>query len=677
MPSLILKADHRAEGPVTIGDPSVPEGNTLTLWGDRPRPLVVRDPGVPLLQYRGQLGALDPLAVWRSQPSVRKVVGFVARNVAALPWKVYRRDGDTDRVRMAGSPAERALRNPQRHRSGFQVMRDVVTDACLYDAWCIAYLRLPGDAAERLYRISPRLLRIIPGPLGTIEQVGIIDRSTPGAVLDITDLPIAIGAGWADTGAAGVSPMTTLQAILTEQANAVDWRNRKWVTSPKTAGLLKRPAASVAGKWEPRQREAFLNTWRGWREGTADGTPILEDGMEYEQLDGLKPVDAADIAGRQLTDAEVAAAFYVAPELVGARATTFANVAAFREMLFGPALGPYISDLEQAVNGELLTALDDTTDLYAELDREAGMAGSFAEQVSYLQTATGGPFLTRAEARAKLNLPYIEGSDELITPLNVTAGGQASPTDSGSQNVKPGSETVAPAPSDGKALPAGRSVRKVAKASGPTAAARDELRDVVADLFRRMAVDIDGPIADPLTFHLVWDAITAKALESHLAGSADRAARKVLRDLGTADDAWAASVMAAYLKAMADTHGGRMVAHVIEAAGAEWAPDPAKPDDGPSHNGLVAALAIAAGALSATALADASGFGAHDAAHASGASEKTWETGPNPRPSHADIDGETVAFDDTFSVGVLWPGDSRGLPEETAGCNCGVSFLLP
>jgi hypothetical protein len=42
--------------------------------------------------------------------------------------------------------------------------------------------------------------------------------------------------------------------------------------------------------------------------------------------------------------------------------------------------------------------------------------------------------MTRAEARARLNLPHLEGTDELIVPLNVLEGGQASPTDSGSQN---------------------------------------------------------------------------------------------------------------------------------------------------------------------------------------------------------------------------------------------------
>jgi hypothetical protein len=39
----------------------------------------------------------------------------------------------------------------------------------------------------------------------------------------------------------------------------------------------------------------------------------------------------------------------------------------------------------------------------------------------------GAPWLTRNEARARQNLPHIDGADELIVPLNVIEGGQSSP----------------------------------------------------------------------------------------------------------------------------------------------------------------------------------------------------------------------------------------------------------
>ena len=84
----------------------------------------------------------------------------------------------------------------------------------------------------------------------------------------------------------------------------------------------------------------------------------------------------------------------------------------------------------------MVPSVDSTDGIYAEIDREAAMNGSFAEQATYLQTAVGGPFMSRAEARGRVNLPHVDGTDELIVPLNVTEGGQASPTDSGSQNRK-------------------------------------------------------------------------------------------------------------------------------------------------------------------------------------------------------------------------------------------------
>jgi HK97 family phage portal protein len=156
--------------------------------------------------------------------------------------------------------------------------------------------------------------------------------------------------------------------------------------------------------------------------------------MEYETLEGIKPIDAKDIEGRQLTDAEVASAFHIPPELVGAREGNFSNIAAFRQMLFGPTLGPLFTEIQQAVNIGLVPSLDASKDLYVEMDRDSAINGSFLEQAKLLSTLVGGPVMTRAEGRAKLNLPFIDGTDELIVPMNVTEGGQASPQDSGEQN---------------------------------------------------------------------------------------------------------------------------------------------------------------------------------------------------------------------------------------------------
>jgi phage portal protein BeeE len=407
---------------------------TQTTWG---LPWVSRDPGIPLHEYTPGVIA-DPLTLWKSQPALRKVVTFAARQIGSIPWHAYQRVSDTDRRRVQSSPAETKLNRPARFVSGYKLWTDVAVDALIYDLFCV--LNLDGTPV----RIPPRLLELKSDFLGQVIKV--ILRTPPGEDdVDLTDAPLALSFGWHPNGGSGVSPMHTLSQILEENRRAVEWRSAQWVNSPKMSGLLKRPAD--APRWSDDRKDRFLQSWRTWRDSPqAGGTPLLEDGMDYQTLEGVNPKDAQDIEGRQLTDAEVASAFHIPPELVGAREGNFSNISAFRQMLFGPTLGPLFTEIEQAVNAGLLKSLDASRNLYVEQDREAAINGSFLEQARLLSTMIGGPFMTRAEGRAKLNLPYIEGTDELITPLNVTEGGQASPQDSGDQNITDDGEETPPTP---------------------------------------------------------------------------------------------------------------------------------------------------------------------------------------------------------------------------------------
>lgn len=396
--------------------------------------ITVRDPGIPLRNYSPSQA--DPLTLWKTQPSLRKVVSYAARQVASIPWHGYRRVSDTDRQRDARGRAEKLLNAPAKRITGFKLWRDIAIDAMIYDLFCVMYLQGSNGTSDTLLRIPPSLLTIKSDFLGQVTQIIL---ATPAGTpdVDLTDAPLAISWGWHPTSAGGVSPMQTLAQILEENRRSVEWRNSQWQNSPKIGGILTRPVE--ASKWDERKRERFLESWRTWRDTPrAGGTPILEDGMTYDKLDGLNPKDSKDIEGRQLTDAEVASAFFIPPELVGARAGNFSNMNAFRQMLFGPTLGPLFTELQQAVNQGLMESLDAADGAYVEMDRDAAINGSFLEQARLLSTLVGGPVMTRAEGRAKLNLPYIDGSEELIVPMNVTEGGQASPQDSGSQNLKDG-----------------------------------------------------------------------------------------------------------------------------------------------------------------------------------------------------------------------------------------------
>lgn len=422
------------EDQVTIGN-FWGQQPTRTTWTD---PIPLADPGIPLHQY--DPGLIDPLTIWKSQPAVRRVVGYAARQFASVSWHAYKRVSDTDRHRMQKSEAERKLRQPSKYRSGYNMMETLMVDRLMYDRWCLLYMPASrgGRNPARLLRVPPRLLDIQSNWLGEVTGIYILNPTAGEPDIDITDAPMAISWGWHSQNAGGVSMMTTLREILQESRRSVEWRTRQWETSPKMAGILRHPGHYK----DATTRDRFLESWRDWRDRPAGaaGTPLLEDGMEYQELKGITARDAEEVAGRKLTDEEVATAIGFPPELLGIREGTFSNLLALRQMLFGPVLGPYFTEFQGAINGPLVQALDATPKLYIEADRETAMAGSFLEQAQTLSTLVGGPIMTTAEGRARLNLKELPGTDKLIVPLNVTQGGQASPRDSGSQNRKPDAE---------------------------------------------------------------------------------------------------------------------------------------------------------------------------------------------------------------------------------------------
>lgn len=388
------------------------KGNTLDTWGDQLR---VVDPGVPVSSL-GVEFKNSPMAVWKSQPSLRKVIGFAARNIASVPMHVYQRIGDNERARDATGAAETLLKHPAKFVTGAKLMHDLVVDWMLYDRWLVVLID------GQLRRIPARLIDVKADFLGGVTALRV---RTPKGLVDVTDAVAAFDAGWGDDTAAGVSPMQTLSEVLEEQRRAVKWRSEQWDQQARVTGVL-----MAKNTLPDHVYDRLIQTWAAYRQSKAGGNPILENDVKFEKIDPSRPVDAQDLEGRKLTDADVASFYHIPPELVGARQGTFSNIAAFRQMLFGPTLGPILSRIETAFNAGIIPYLAPAGS-YAEFNRESALAGSFAEQAAYLQKAVGGPYMTRAEARAIQNLPKLdqEGVDQLIVPMNVTEGGQASPAD--------------------------------------------------------------------------------------------------------------------------------------------------------------------------------------------------------------------------------------------------------
>ena len=638
----------------------------LTAKGGALARLTVADPPITLRSVRGRSATAGSVAgmsirgVWESQPSVRKVVSFMASTVAALPWRVYRAE-DGGRERLHDSPAETLVRRPTRFTSSADLVTGLALDWLLYGSACAVLVD------EEIVRVPAPLLMLSTDVFGRVNDVATV---AGGETVSLSDLPVALMHGWDPDGSGAVAPVRTLRALLAELSEAEGWRRRMWTDVPRVSAQVTRP--KDAPRWSDEKRKRFLQAMADFKSSTSGGSiPVMEDGMKLESAPQVQPDLSSASSVRTLTDIEVAGYFGVPPELLGMREANYGGYAALRRDLYTRVLGPLIGRIEDALNAEIVPALaGGDTAVYGMLDRTEAQDGTLLERVQALQSATGGPVMTRAEARERLDLPYLEGTEELIVPLNVIQGGQASPTDSGSQNLN-GSDTNQldhrqqdGAAEEGKSLaPKARMVLK-AVTSRPSPSILEQMRRAYVDELQR------GGLSEATVEAL------ADRIEPFLAEQAIEAANGVILRSGTGTETIGRGAIRNYIRQMAEGKADAAVEAAMRLLGAVSGDDAAQDTARETIEDILSEDRLGLWADAST--KDATGFGSQEGARRSGAVKKMWvhNGSSHPRAEHAAMNGETVDMDDTFSNGMRWPHDwGGGDADDIVGCNCDIAYV--
>jgi phage portal protein len=638
----------------------------LTAKGGALVRLTVADPPITLRSVRGRSATAGSVAgmsirgVWESQPSVRKVVSFMASTVAALPWRVYRAE-DGGRERLHDSPAETLVRRPTRFTSSADLVTGLALDWLLYGSACAVLVD------EEIVRVPAPLLMLSTDVFGRVNDVATV---AGGETVSLSDLPVALMHGWDPDGSGAVAPVRTLRALLSELSEAEGWRRRMWTDVPRVAAQVTRP--KDAPRWSEEKRDRFLQAMADFKSSTSGGSiPVLEDGMKLESAPQVQPDLSSASSVRTLTDIEVAGYFGVPPELLGMREANYGGYAALRRDLYTRVLGPLIGRIEDALNAEIVPALaGGDTAVYGVLDRTEAQDGTLLERVQALQSATGGPVMTRAEARERLDLPYLEGTEELIVPLNVVQGGQASPTDSGSQNLE-GADTnqldhrqQGDAAEEGKSLdPKARVVLKAAT-SRPSPSILEQMRKAYIEELRKEGLSESA--VEKL----------AERIEPYLAKQAVDAANGVILESGTGTETIGRGLIRNYIRRMAEGKAEAAVEAAMRLLGLTSQDDAAQ--DAVRETIADVLTDDRLGLWSDASVKDAAGFGSHEGARRSGAVKKMWvhNGSSHPRAEHAAMNGETVDMDATFSNGMRWPHDwGGGDADQIVGCNCDIAYV--
>lgn len=632
---------------------------------------------VPSVYFRPQvsyIGAGDDLQsmvdgmtvadIWRTQPHVRQVIGFIARNIAQVGLHVFERDDDDSRNRDRTSPLARALANPGDGMSPYDLIFALVGDMALYDRayWVMGADEETGEPLLR--RLPPAWVTVNRKNPWTVESYTVVWEN--GGVLELPANRVLDFTGYAPAKHQTGSPaIEALKDTILEQLEAAKYRKQSWKRGGRASSVLERPVG--APKWSDGARDAFREDWYAKYTGNgpmAGGTPILEDGMTLKRIE-FSAVDQQYVEASKLNLTTVAGAWYVNPTMLGLLDNAnYSNVKEFRKALYGDTLGPMLAQIEGRINTFLIAMLGmDPARYYTEFNIAKKMQGSFEEQAAVISTAVGRPWMTADEARARNNMPALGGdAEQLVTPLNVLVGGQASPRDSGEQNRA------------GGPLPAAKVRHALPAKAGPTDAQRTQVERVLQRFFERQGKSVLSAIGAGGEW---WD---GERWDRELADDLHRVAHTITAIIGTAeakrlgyDDGFDPDRTVQYLKTVA----GRWASNINRTTKAQLDEEVNDPDGDPSTVFAKADESRSAG-VAVMVATFASGFGVVEAGSQLAYDEgveptKTWHTGSNPRKSHAAVNGETVPIDQPFSNGCMWPADGPDV-DEVAGCNCSVSI---
>ena len=618
------------------------------------------------------VGAMSARDLYATQANLHAVVSFLADSIAQLPLKVYRRDGETDRQRDRDSAAAKLLWRPNADQTAYEFINALGVEFLLMG--CATVWVLPDPDSDSGYQ-----LRLIPR-----EWIVSTDRQTNYApdVLKVTTgtgTTIEIGRKefvqfrmYSPGNPGGhQSPIAALRQTLNEQIQADKFRTEIYRSSGRFNAYITRP--KDVAPWDDETKRKWLAAFReGWGQGGSNSgkMPLLEDGMEIKPYQ-FNAKEAQYAETKQLSREDVAAAYHVNPSLIWHTTTqTYASAKDNARALYADCLGPVLQMLQQRINSFLLPMIGADPKLYVEFDLTEKLKGSFEERASILQSAVGGPYMTRNEARADNNLPPVDGGDELIVPLNVLTGGQASPQDTHMDPQEP--MTTEPLKMRGYKS---EQIRIKARSSKEE---DERMADALAKFWKRQANSVlpkIGAKAAKWWDEERWNSELTDDIEPLINSIADAHGKEAAAGIGFE---YNTAQTRKYLHEMAKARASAINQATYKKLQDSIEDDDVEPADvfevRENKDSLTFGRSLA--------LVAAGWAAVHEAPHQAEQQgirktvEKMWVTGDNPRQEHALMNGQVVPIDEPFSNGCFWPGDENGDPDTTCGCNCSTEVII-
>jgi len=630
-----------------------------------------------------------------------------------------------------------AKANPE--DTGYELVESIIGSLCIFGN---AYLYLETQGTSQVTElkvlgggdVSP-----IPGPRGTVAAYEYRPLGTFGAerrvlspesVLHFRDYnPFADGLG--------LSPLHAAQLAYETERDRDRYQRQFYAGGAQVAGTYATPEQME--EFEIKRIQDGLMQQAASIENMQRPV-ILTGGLSYVRA-GLTQTEMKFIESAKLTEADIMKIFRIPPVLMGVKeGGGLSDAGAQTDMLlfWEQCIKPRLRRVEAVLNEKLVPRFGGG-DMQCEfnLAKVAVYQEVFLDQAKAYAEATGGPVMSRAEARERLDLPEMpeEELDKVLAPTNLVpvgteplAGTQAKDGpnggDAGQGDVPPVEDTSYAA----KYSAINRGVQRRAARAGLLryermfiALVRKFFNDQEARFMNRLAAAAADAVSSRLTSHWTPAEVSVKHLRDPEASRAfvraldldellvdDEVDRRLVRDLLRAilqergqeviDELASQVVFSSFSQRAEDfvvRKGVRLVTYLNNTTRKELREALLEAID--RHEGYAEVVARVrevfggrranAATIARTETAAAYNYASVEAYEQSGVvEEKEWLTAQDDavREAHAEIDGQVVGLDETFTMtgddGGLYdaefPGDPALPPDLSINCRCTVLPVL-
>jgi len=370
-----------------------------------------------------------------SWTALSAAVRVIAETVATLPLDVYQRAEDGQKERRPDHPAQTVLHdqpNPQQTRVEF--LESLIANVILWGNGYAEIIRRAGRL-EQLWPLVPDRVELTRRPDGASvyrvtlprldpTELQLPDQTAlyPGEVLHIR--------GFATRGLIGMNLTTKHReaiglGIVTERYAA-----RFFGNDSAPGGVLKTPKSLSDRAWS-RLRKTWEDLHRGL-EG-AHRLAILEEDTDYQQVT-VDPEKAQFLGLRKFQNAEASRITRVPLHMLAElERSTFNNIEEQDREFVRDVIRPWAVRLQQRMNLSLFTTQERAAGLFCEFNLEGLLQGDTKTRSEFYKVGVGAPWMALNEARAKENLPPIDGGDTVFVPLNMVPLAQARSMDPGTR----------------------------------------------------------------------------------------------------------------------------------------------------------------------------------------------------------------------------------------------------